>query len=461
MKDYDNEQPTETASIPTYLSLCSGYDGIGLGLKRVIPDLRTIAHVEIEAFAICNLVEKMEAGELDACPVFTDLKRFPFEDLRERQPTILSAGFPCQPFSSAGKRQATDDPRHLYPFIADGITACKPEYVFLENVDGIVSSKTADGESVLLYVLRDLETRGYTCSWGTFSAAEIGAPHLRKRVFILAKLGDADGGDKGSHGIEHRILSATSRKGEADRLERTGDVTELADGESIERQRALTSGDRCERPEETVGSTCTLYPSRPGERQHEWEEPRVVSSEASSKLGNAEHDGSPRTSTGRRSGQASDGSAQGTNETGEPSGASGREDVSNLQGGERGQLGDASSIGSHRGSEDSTDVEPEVLGTRHESYVADAECIDGRRERREEQAGQPSGEPIKDSDQSDGRSEAQSELGGTVDARKRRRGVDAITNRVDRLRLLGNGVVPDCAELAFRTLFNQLHNNER
>ena len=410
MKDHD-EQPTETASVPTYLSLCSGYDGIGLGLKRVIPDLRTIAHVEIEAFAIANLVTKMEEGQLDSAPVFTDLKRFPFEDLRERQPTILSAGFPCQPFSSAGKRQATDDPRHLWPFIADGITSCRPSYCFLENVEGIVSSKTADGESVLLYVLRDLEERGYTCTWGTFSAAEIGAPHLRKRVFILAKLGDADGGDKRSHGIEHRILSATPTEGEADRLERTSDVTELADGESIERQRTLTSGDRCERPEETVGSSGsneladgvstgleghagdvnettgqtrrrthrpisesglqrTVYPSRPGERQYEWEEPRVVGE----------------------------------------------------------YVGNASSIGSHRGSEDCTDVEPEVLGTRHEeSYVYEADS-----------------------------SEAQSELGGTTDGFTG--GVDAIVNRTDRLRLLGNGVVPDCAELAFRTLFNQLHN---
>ena len=474
MKDHD-EQPIETASVPTYLSLCSGYDGIGIALKRVIPELRTIAHVEIEAFAIANLVTKMEEGKLDSAPVFTDIKRFPFEDLRERQPTILSAGFPCQPFSSAGKRQATDDPRHLWPFIADGITACRPSYCFLENVDGIVSSKTADGESVLLYVLRDLEERGYTCSWGTFSAAEIGAPHLRKRVFILAK---------------------------------------LADGESIERQRTESIGDRCERPEETVGSSSsyvadgvskgleghagdvnettgqtgrgthrpisesglsrTVYPSRPGERQCSWEEPRVVGGE----LVNAEHDGSPRPSTGRRSGQASDGSAQGTDETGEPSGASGREDVSNLQGGERGELadaksgesgksqagnrredtgggseisereraidagreatnseeeyvGNASSERSHRGSEDCTDVEPEVLGTGHEeSYVSEADP-----------------------------SEAQSELGGTTDGTAR--GVDAIVNRTDRLRLLGNGVVPDCAELAFRTLFNQLHNNKQ
>jgi site-specific DNA-cytosine methylase len=152
-----------TISIPTYVSLCSGYDGIGIGLKRAIPGLRTIAHVEIETYAIANLISKMEAGLLDACPVFTDLKQFPYEQLRDRV-TILSAGFPCQPFSSAGKRRATEDERHLYPYIADGITAMRPRYVLLENVEGIISAKTADGESVLKYVLGDLEERGYRCT---------------------------------------------------------------------------------------------------------------------------------------------------------------------------------------------------------------------------------------------------------------------------------------------------------
>ena len=92
----------ETISIPTYISLCSGYDGIGRGLERVIPNLRTIAHCEIEAYAIANLIAKMEEGQLDACPVFTDIKQFPFRELRGKV-TILSAGFPCQPFSSAGE----------------------------------------------------------------------------------------------------------------------------------------------------------------------------------------------------------------------------------------------------------------------------------------------------------------------------------------------------------------------
>ena len=396
MKDHD-EQPNETASVPTYLSLCSGYDGIGLGLKRVIPELRTIAHVEIEAFAIANLVTKMEAGQLDSAPVFTDLKRFPFEDLRERQPTILSAGFPCQPFSSAGKRQATDDPRHLYPFIADGITSCKPSYCFLENVEGIVSSKTADGESVLLYVLRDLEERGYECTWGTFSAAEIGAPHLRKRVFILAKY-VADGVSKGLEG-------------------HAGDVDE-------------TTGQTrrgTHRPISESGLSRTVYPSRPGERQYEWEEPRVVGGElADTKSGESGESqaGNRRKDTGGGGEKLGNADGNGRRQTE----GSEQQTARLVKRGEEEYVGDASSERSHRGSEDGTDVEPEVLGTRHEeSYVSETDA-----------------------------SEAKSELGGTTDGTAR--GVDAITNRVDRLRLLGNGVVPDCAELAFRTLFNQLHN---
>tara|TARA_R110000744_G_scaffold300959_1_gene410071 strand:- start:144 stop:584 length:441 start_codon:yes stop_codon:yes gene_type:complete len=141
--------------------------------------------VEIEAFAIANLVTKMEKGFLYPTPIYTDLKTFPYEDFRGKL-DFLSAGFPCQPFSAAGRRASTEDPRHLYPYIAEGISQCRPNYVILENVQGIISSRTADGESVLQYVLGDLEERGYRTSWGVFSAAEVGAPHQRKRVFIMA-----------------------------------------------------------------------------------------------------------------------------------------------------------------------------------------------------------------------------------------------------------------------------------
>ena len=246
----------KTTSVPTYVSLCSGYDGIGIGLKKAIPNLRTITHCEIEAYAIANLIAKMEAGQLDACPVFSDLKTFPYRELRNRV-TILSAGFPCQPFSSAGKRQATEDPRHLYPWIATGITAMRPRYVLLENVEGIISAKTGDGESVLKYVLGDLEERGYSCTWGVFSASEVGAPHQRKRVFIL--------GNTSSERLCGRSTDAGKQRTE---MFRQGyESTQL-------------KGDNNGTCDVYKGLEKNKYPARPGEQQHEWEEPRVTEAQS-------------------------------------------------------------------------------------------------------------------------------------------------------------------------------------
>ena len=257
-----------TTSIPTYVSLCSGYDGIGIGLKRAIPNLRTIAHCEIEAYAVANLIAKMEAGLLDACPVFTDLKQFPYRELRDKV-TILSAGFPCQPFSSAGKRQATEDPRHLWPWIADGVTAMRPRYVWFENVEGIISAKTADGESVLKYVLGDLEERGYSCTWGVFSASEVGAPHQRKRVFILAK--------SASTGLEGTTRQSIQGRGE--RFTST-DGEELGDTTSFGSCRGCEDSDRIKSEMLGSGLGKTRYPARLGQQQYEWEEPRVTETQS-------------------------------------------------------------------------------------------------------------------------------------------------------------------------------------
>tara|TARA_R110001583_G_scaffold31420_7_gene107478 strand:- start:2626 stop:3639 length:1014 start_codon:yes stop_codon:yes gene_type:complete len=289
-----------------HLCLCTGYDGVGRGLREVFPGLRTVAYVEIEAFAVANLVAKSEAEQMDAAPIFTDVKTFPYRKFRGCV-DILSAGFPCQPFSSAGKRKATEDPRHLYPYIADGITLCEPRYVLLENVEGIVSAKTADGESVLLYVLRDLESRGYECAWGTFSAAEIGAPHLRKRIFILAKLDNSNGGNERPHGLEHRVLSTPSTEGEASRLERTSDVAKLGypkhDGLSTSEDWGSVSEEQEKGRMQELEGRCresSLYPARPGQEQYEWESPRVVSnsnSETQSDMGGADDGATNRLNT--------------------------------------------------------------------------------------------------------------------------------------------------------------------
>lgn len=175
----------------THLSLCAGYGGIDLGLKRVIDNVRTVAYVEIEAFQCANLVSKMEKGWLDAAPIWSNLKTFPWTSFSGKVDCI-SGGFPCQPFSAAGKRESDEDPRHLWPFIKRGITIVRPAFVFFENVEGILSSKLsgdlwADKRDtpILLHILRELERLDYTATAGIFSASENGASHRRNRVFIL------------------------------------------------------------------------------------------------------------------------------------------------------------------------------------------------------------------------------------------------------------------------------------
>jgi len=222
----------DTTKTTTHIGLCAGYGGIELGLKRVIPNLRSVALCEIEAFAIANLVSKMEAGLMDPAPIWPDLKTFPWAAFRDRV-DILTGGYPCQPFSAAGQRRGKEDPRHLWPYIADGIRLLRPKLCFFENVEGHISLGLSD-------VIEDLAGMGYRTTWGIFSAAEVGAPHQRKRVFILAhKLGT------GLEGLLHD--PATQGRQDAGRLvagcgEHRGDA----------------------------------WPSRPGEQQYGWEPPRVV-----------------------------------------------------------------------------------------------------------------------------------------------------------------------------------------
>ena len=167
-----------TEELPTVLSFCSGYGGIERGLDLAGVEHRVIAYVEIEAFAIANLVAKMEEGTLDPAPIFTDLKTFPaylFRDCVD----IITGGYPCQPFSTAGDRKGTEDPRHLWPYIREHVNAIRPSRVFFENVQGHISLG-------LSTVISDLEEDGFKTTWGLFSACEVGAHHQRKRVFIMA-----------------------------------------------------------------------------------------------------------------------------------------------------------------------------------------------------------------------------------------------------------------------------------
>jgi len=180
--------------LPNVISFCSGYGGIERGLDLAGVKHRVLAYVEIEAFAIANLVAKMEQGKLDPAPIYTDLKTFPATLFRDCV-DIITGGYPCQPFSAAGQRKGTDDPRHLWPYIRKHINTIRPARCFFENVEGHISLGLSS-------VISDLEEDGYSATWGIFSAREVGAPHQRKRVYIMA--------DPGSKGLQGSSASRNS-----------------------------------------------------------------------------------------------------------------------------------------------------------------------------------------------------------------------------------------------------------
>jgi len=160
------------------LSLCSGAGGLDLGLTIAIPGYRTVGYVERETYAAATLVARMEDAALDQAVVWDDVATFDGRPWRGAV-DILSAGYPCQPFSVAGKRLGTEDPRHLWPHVARIIGECEPPFVFLENVAHHLRLGFPE-------VASGLVSMGYRLAAGLFTAAEVGAPHKRERLFILA-----------------------------------------------------------------------------------------------------------------------------------------------------------------------------------------------------------------------------------------------------------------------------------
>ncbi len=170
--------------IPTYrvLSLCSGVGGLDLGLKLAMPTSRTVAYVEIEAYACEILVKRMEEKILDEAPIWSDIKSFDGKPWRGKV-DIITGGYPCQPFSIAGKKLGDKDPRHLWPYVRQIVSEVEPAICFFENVGGHLQLGFEQ-------VHDDLQRLGYTVKAGLFTAEEVGAPHRRERLFILAYRND-------------------------------------------------------------------------------------------------------------------------------------------------------------------------------------------------------------------------------------------------------------------------------
>ena len=160
------------------LALCAGIGGLELGLRAAFPGLRVVGVVERDPFAASVLVARMEEAALDPAPIFDDLRSFdgrPWRGVVD----LVAAGYPCQPFSVAGKRRGEHDERHLWPEVARIVSEVEPSIVCLENVAGHVRLG-------LDAVLGDLAALGFHAEWGVVAASDAGAPHRRERLFVLA-----------------------------------------------------------------------------------------------------------------------------------------------------------------------------------------------------------------------------------------------------------------------------------
>ena len=154
----------DNVDTPTYnaISICSGYSGIDLGIREIIR-ATTVCYVEIEVSAATILAKRMEEGYLDKAPIWTNLKTFDPKPWRGKV-DILTGGFPCQPFSIAGKRKEQDDDRNLWPDVAKLIRGLGVPIVFLENVPGILRYYYDT-------IRPELREMGYEVTEGLFSAA--------------------------------------------------------------------------------------------------------------------------------------------------------------------------------------------------------------------------------------------------------------------------------------------------
>ena len=162
-------------------SLFSGIGGFELGLERT-GGFKTAWQCEKDEFCL-----KVLAKHWPDVKRFTDIKEMGIE---ENIPyvDVICGGFPCQPVSCAGKRKGKEDERWLWPEFYRIVCEVKPRWVLVENVPGLLS---ADSGRLFAGILRDLSSSGYDAEWNIVSAAFVGAPHLRKRVFVVAHTNDA------------------------------------------------------------------------------------------------------------------------------------------------------------------------------------------------------------------------------------------------------------------------------
>lgn len=189
------------------LSLFSGAGGGLLGTKLL--GWTHVGYVEWNEYCQRVIAQRIADGYLDEAPIFTDVREFAQSGAADQYrgiTDVVSAGFPCQPFSVAGKQLADADERNMWPATIEVIRRVQPRSVLLENVPGLVSC------GYLGTVLCDLASLGYVGRWGVLGGSDIGAPQQRKRLWIVAH-SERERGRGGEPSREHAADADASGQG--------------------------------------------------------------------------------------------------------------------------------------------------------------------------------------------------------------------------------------------------------
>ena len=214
----------------THGSLFSGIGGFDLAAEWM--GWTNVFHCEMNPFG-----QRVLAHHFPNSKMHEDVKTFPASDYIGRI-DILTGGFPCQPYSSAGKRLGKDDDRHLWPFMLDIIRTIRPRYVVGENVRGLVNWN----EGVVFdEVQADLELAGYNVLPFILPACAVNAPHQRMRVWFIAH---ANGG------ADLRTPRTDASASEGQRLQKRDEVREFDEPSGSRAATDPASDGNCGRPGE-------------------------------------------------------------------------------------------------------------------------------------------------------------------------------------------------------------------
>jgi DNA (cytosine-5)-methyltransferase 1 len=230
-----------------HLDLFSGIGGFSLGLESA-GLVETVAFCDFDKYC-----QQVLNKNFPGVPVYGDVKELNYEKLKADgidQVDIITGGYPCQPFSVAGRKKGEQDPRHVWPEMFRLIKELRPTWVIGENVGGHIKLG-------LDSVLENLESEGYSARTFSISASSVGANHKRERVWIVANSGRSVGGKqspRNSKSIGRWSFETPEWSTDTDQIARSSEGAEIM-ADSDEMQRQLLRGQQSKQREETFEGT--------------------------------------------------------------------------------------------------------------------------------------------------------------------------------------------------------------